>query len=87
MSTLSIHGLSPHIEKELRNRARRRNQSLNQTIKEVLETSLAPTYSSLRLERNREMFAEFFGTWNEEEAKAFEEATKDLDRVNPEDWQ
>jgi hypothetical protein len=87
MSTLSIHGLAPQIEHALRERARCRNQSLNQTIKEVLENNLAPGYSSRKQAQNREMFAEFFGTWSDEDAEAFDKATADFGKVNPEDWQ
>jgi hypothetical protein len=41
---------------------------------------------SRKIEGHRDDFIEFLGVWSEEEAKAFEEAIRDLERIDPEDW-
>ena len=87
MSTISIHGLDPVTERKLRDRARDRGQSLNSAIKELIEDGLAPSYSSRRRDRNREMFADLFGTWTDEQATEFDRAVAELRVVDPRDWQ
>lgn len=87
MSTISIHGLDPVIERKLRARAREFGKSLNSAVKELIEDGLAPSYSSRRRARNREMFADLFGTWTEEQAAEFDRAVATFDVVDPRDWQ
>ena len=86
MSTISIHGLEPELERALRQLARRNGKSISQTVKELPESSLAPGSNSRRRARNQELFAGLFGKWTEEEAAAFDRAVADLREVDPEDW-
>ena len=87
MSTISIHGLAPVVEQKLRGMAKERGQSLNSTIKELLQDSLAPGYSSRHRAKNRAIFADLFGTWTDEQADEFDRATADFRIADPEDWQ
>ena len=87
MSTISVHGLDPVVERKLRERARERGQSLNGTVKELIEDGLAPIYSTRRRARNREMFADLFGTWTDEQAAEFDRAVAEFGVVDPRDWQ
>ncbi len=86
MGTISIHGLDPELERVLRERARGRHESLNRTIKEALALGLGSERSEERRHHVREMFSEFLGAWDEEEARAFDRTTAELRRVDPEDW-
>lgn len=86
MTTITIHNLPENLEKELRNRAKKSKQSINQTVKDILETGLSPNYSSLRKEQNRERFKKYFGSWTKEEGKAFDETVKQFNRIDEEDW-
>lgn len=83
MSTISIHDLDADVEKKLRELARERRQSLNKTIKEVLEQDLG---GGSRRHRNAGRFARFRGRWTEKDYKEFAASTRDLRKVDPRDW-
>lgn len=81
LSAISIRGLGPVVERKLRERAREPEQSLNSAVKELIEDGLAPSYSNRRRARNREMFADLFGTWTDEQAAEFERSVAEFGRV------
>ena len=53
---------------------------MNKTIKELLEQALGGRRS------RREEFADLFGCWSAADLAEFEEATKDLRQIDPDDW-
>ena len=83
MKSMSIHGLDAEMEKLINKRAKNEKMSVNKFVKELLRKSLG-----LGPERkdNSAEFLDFFGVWTEDEEKSFQEAIKDLETVNPEDW-
>jgi len=85
MGTLTIHALDPAVEKRVRAKARREGKSMNQALKELLATSvgIGPSHDT----DHRSDFTEFHGVWTEAEAKAFDEAIADLEKVDPADWE
>lgn len=83
MSTISIHNLDSDIEQKIKGLAKEKNQSMNKTIKEILREKFSSTNQR---PNNRKRFEKFSGLWSEEEAKQFQEATKDFETINPEDW-
>ena len=85
MSTLTIHALDVAVEKRIRAKAKRDGRSLNRTLKELLARSVgvSPTPAA----DHRADFAEFCGIWTSEDAREFEAATADLERIDQEDWQ
>lgn len=86
MTTITIHNLPESLERKLRDQAKRKKQSINQTVKDLIEAGLSPSYSALRREQNRELFKKFFGTWTKEEAEAFDKAVECFNVINADDW-
>lgn len=84
MHTLTIHALEGSVEKRIRTKAIRERKSLNQTLKELLATSVGLGLSPAA--DHRADFAEFCGIWKPEDVKAFAAATKDLETVEKDDW-
>ena len=84
MTTLSIHNLDPELERRVRRRAREKHQSLNKTLHELLGQALGVSPSERSVEQR---FARFCGVWSDEDVAVFEEATADLQDVDPADWQ
>jgi len=83
MKSLSIHGLDAEMEKLINKRAKNANASVNKIVKELLRKSLGLGPEKID---NRAEFLDFFGVWTEDEEKSFQEATRDLETFNPEDW-
>lgn len=84
MQTLTIHALERHVEQRIRTKARQERKSLNQTLKELLATSVGVGLSPVA--DHRAEFAEFCGIWKPEDAQAFIAATKDLETIDKDDW-
>ena len=84
MTTLSIHNLDPELERRVRRRAREKRQSLNKTLHELIEQALGVSAKDSSVEQR---FARFCGAWSEEDLETFDEATSDLQDVDPADWQ
>jgi hypothetical protein len=83
MKSLSIHGLDEEMEKLINKRAKNAKMSVNKFVKELLRKSLG---IGPEKKDNRTEFLDFFGVWTEDEEKSFQEAIRDLETVNPEDW-
>jgi len=83
MKSLSIHGLDAEMEKLINKRAKNAKMSVNKFVKELLRKSLG---LGPEKKDNRSEFLDFFGVWTADEQKSFQEAIKDLETVNPEDW-
>jgi hypothetical protein len=83
MGTISIHGVSPELEKELKQKAKSHHQSLSSFIKEILENSLG---KNKHRDKNRKYFEKFSGTWSDKEYNEFNAAISDFENINPEDW-
>ena len=83
MGTISIHGLSPELEKVLKEKARENHQSVSSFIKEILENSLG---KNKKRDKNRKYFEKFSGTWSDKEYNEFHTAIKDFEKIDPEEW-
>ncbi|MDA3941726.1 MAG: hypothetical protein PF693_20850 [Spirochaetia bacterium] len=83
MSSISIHNLDLSIERKVKKLAEKKHQSINKTVKEILEDKFGEPVSKIS---NRERFEKFCGIWSEEEYEAFCGATEDFNKVDPEDW-
>jgi plasmid stability protein len=84
MKSITIHGLDDEMEKLIKKRARSVRTSVNKTVKELLGKALG---LGVNKKDNREDFIDLFGIWTEDDEKNFTEAIKDLETVNPVDWQ
>ena len=78
MSSISIHNLDSDIERQVKQLAKNKQQSLNNTIKEIREKFEKP----VSVINNRKRFEKFCGIWDEQEYKAFSTATEDFSRVD-----
>lgn len=77
MSTITIHGLDDALDKRIREKAKSQGSSLNKTIKELLEKSLA--INQKKKKSHREEYMEFFGVWTEDDLKEFDCAVNEFD--------
>lgn len=84
MKSISIHGIDETLDSLIKERARSQGQSLNKTIKQLLEAALGLRPKNPE-EKSKE-FSDLFGIWSDEELHEFEKKTEDLNKVNMEDW-
>ena len=85
MKSITIHGIDGPLERLIKSRARSEGLSVNKTLKKLLEESLGAKPRGV--DAHRGDFEEFCGIWKDEDLAYFENKTKDLREVNPEDWQ
>ena len=83
MSSISIHNLDVNIEQQVKRLAEKKHQSINKTVKEILEEKFVLPDAKTG---NKKRFEKFCGIWSEQEYEAFCEATEDFNVFNPEDW-
>jgi hypothetical protein len=83
MKSITIHGMDDALDRLIREKAAAEGKSLNKTIKGLLEESLGMHHS----QDHRAEFIDLFGSWSEKDREQFEQATEDLNRVDPEDWE
>ncbi len=84
MKSITIHGLNDQISQKITETAQNKGQSLNKTIKELLEKALGLTPQGSKDYRND--FSEFLGVWSEEDSKEFETSIRDFEKVDPGAW-
>jgi hypothetical protein len=77
----TIRDIPPHLDLELRERARRENKSLNRVAIEALEQGLGVTGTA----SPRRSLDDVVGTWKKD--PAVDRALADQDRVDPKMWE
>jgi hypothetical protein len=80
IKALTIRNLPPTLAEALEREKRRRGQSLNQTVIELLDQGLG----TLRTRSNG--LGRLGGGWSEEEFRDFEQATAQFEAVDEELW-
>jgi hypothetical protein len=85
MKSITIHGIDDPLAELLKSRAQAEGLSINKTVKKILEESLGVKPRSKG--KHRSDFEEFCGIWSKSELGEFEKSTKDLRKINQEDWQ
>jgi plasmid stability protein len=80
MKTLTIRNVPPTLAEALEREKRRRGESLNQTVIELLGQGLGVG------EVRSNGLAALAGNWNEEEFRQFEEAVTPFEEIDPELW-
>jgi hypothetical protein len=78
---MTIRGISKPLRQAMEERAKAEGKSLNQVAIESLEKSLDPAPKIGAVKRDLSFM---IGT--PEEARELEEALKDFDHIDPEDW-
>jgi len=84
MKSITLHGIDSKLDQSIKQRAKKQGQSLNKTIKKLLEKSLGIN-ADVENERRKE-FADLFGVWTKANLKEFELNTKDFEKIDKEDW-
>jgi hypothetical protein len=84
MKSITIHGLDETLDKLIRKRAMKQGNSLNKTIKRLLEESLG--IHKKQNSGHRDDFLDLFGIWTKKEAERFSGITQDLEKIDKEDW-
>ncbi len=82
MKHLTIRQIPPDLGRALEREVRRRGQSLNQTVKELLERALGLAPDG----RYDNGLGRLAGTWSDEDAAEFDKATEVFERIDEEDW-
>ena len=81
MSQITLRGLDPRIERELRRIAKKTGKSLNRVVLEMINKSAGsskrPPANSLR---------KLAGGWTEKEASEFNEAIKICEQIDEDMW-
>jgi hypothetical protein len=84
MKSITIHQLNDTVSRMIEARAKSAGQSLNKTVKALLEQSLGMRPPEDR--RHADDFAEFLGVWENSDLKEFERCTAAIRSVEDEDW-
>ncbi|MCP4627632.1 MAG: hypothetical protein GY850_29565 [bacterium] len=84
MKSITIHGIDDPLAELLKSKAQTEGLSINKTVKKLLEESLGVTPRAKGI--NRGDFEEFCGIWSDSDLAEFEESTKDLKKIDHEDW-
>lgn len=84
MKSITIHNIDKDINEKLNELARKKEMSLNKTIKFLLR-------KALNLEKNfneerKKNLSEFCGIWSQKDLESFRNATEDFEKVVEEEW-
>ena len=85
MKSITIHRLDDTMTRMIEARAKSAGQSLNKTVKALLEQSLGMRPPEDH--RHADDFAGFLGVWENSDLKEFERCTAAIRSVEDEDWQ
>jgi plasmid stability protein len=84
MKSITIHQLDDTMTRMVEARAKSAGQSLNKTVKALLEQSLGMRPPEDH--RHAEDFAEFLGVWENADLKEFQRRIAAIRPVDDEDW-
>ena len=82
---LTIRGLAPQLERQIRALARRERISLNKAALRLLEKGAG--LGTRQDDRIGSSLDHLIGTWKPEEAEEFLESVRSCDQVDPELWE
>ena len=85
MKSITIHGIDEKLDKLLKQRAKRKNQSINKTARSLLEKSVGVNID-IENERRKE-FLDLFGIWSKNDFTEFEKNSKEFEQIDKRDWQ
>lgn len=82
MKQITVRNIPDTVEERLRTLARHAGKSLNQTVVQLL----ADVTGGKRADRRRRDLSAIAARWNDEEADAFDRATRLFEAVDDEVW-
>ncbi len=80
MQQITIRGIDPEIEQEIRRKANESKTSINQVIKEIIHKQFRPSESPAS------SLKQLSGGWTREQAAEFESAIKSCEQIDEEMW-
>lgn len=83
MKSITIHKMDDEISKALEELSSKEQLSLNQLVKRLLKKSLG---LEPKEEDHRADFAEFSGSWSDQEAAEFSKSTEIFAEIDEEVW-
>ena len=84
MKSITIHNLDDTLDAQIRETAEIEGLSLNKTIQKLLCKALG--FKSTEPDRNKS-FSTFSGQWTEKDFTEFEKNIKELNVIDPADWE
>ncbi|MFZ0243955.1 MAG: hypothetical protein WAL90_20100 [Desulfobacterales bacterium] len=84
LKSITIHGVDEPLVKLIKSKAKEEGLSINQTIKNILGTTLGVKPKNYLA--NAKRFEEFCGIWSKTEVKEFDKNTEALSKVDSKDW-
>jgi len=84
MKSITIHDLDDELDKEIREKAKIQEMSLNKTIKNLLKKALG--LKSPAEPNHKDEFMDLFGVWSEEDFKEFTVSIEGFETIDPGDW-
>ena len=82
MKSITIHGIDTVLDKKITEKSKEFGLSQNRTVMTILQHSLLPDQKISK----KQMFSDLFGTWTENEKKAFDTSIADLETTDISDW-
>jgi plasmid stability protein len=82
MGQITIRGVPEHIERAIRRKAADEHKSINRTVNELLQRALGLESAG----QKRRDLSDLSGSWDQEEAEAFENATRIFEEIDKEVW-
>ncbi|MBW6504962.1 hypothetical protein K0B90_11935 [bacterium] len=84
MNQITVRGIAPEVEKEIRRKAKATGKSLNKVMLELIGGAAGP-------EKRRDRpagasLAELAGGWSEKEAREFEESMRVFEEIDEATW-
>lgn len=83
MKSITLHNLDNQTVAVIEKMAQEQGKSLNKTIKQILHQALGISESGSK----EDEFAEFIGSWSEEDVRDFNRSTSEFGKITPLDWQ
>jgi hypothetical protein len=82
MSQITLRGLEPKVEREIRRIAKKTGKSLNRVVLEMLNKLAGPAKTA-----PADSLRDLAGGWSEKEASEFNEAIRICEQIDEEMWQ
>jgi hypothetical protein len=84
MNQITVRGIAPEVEKEIRRMAKASGKSINKVMLELIGGSAGPQKRGKK--PAGASLAELAGGWSEKEAREFEESVRVFEEIDEETW-
>ena len=84
MNQITVRGIAPDLEKQIRRKAKATGKSLNKVMLELIGESAGPEKRGKK--PAGASLAELAGGWSEKEAREFEESVRVFEKIDEATW-